>query len=105
MKSKNSVNHIHRYKKVNLNRSGGLYLVYKCVKPMCSHYLPVNLAEGQLCECNKCGETMIITKKVLTHSSNKPMARPHCPNCVRSKNAKDVAAIAAFISGDKAETN
>ena len=102
----NAANHLHRYKKVDLNRNGdNPYLVYKCTKPACSHYIPINLAEGKLCECNKCNEPMIITKKVLTHSSNKPMARPHCPNCIVRKNAKDVEAIAAFISGTKTETN
>jgi hypothetical protein len=94
-------NHLHRYKKVNLNRSGGEYLVYKCTKPACSHYVPIHLAEGTLAECNKCAEPMIITKAVLVHSGNKPMARPHCPNCIVRKNAKNVEAIADFIAGNK----
>jgi hypothetical protein len=98
-----SQNHIHRYKKVNLSREKDKeYLVYKCVKPLCSHYVPIALVEGQMCECNKCSEPMLITKKVLTHSSNKPMARPHCPNCIVRKNAKQVAALADFIAGNKA---
>ena len=95
-------NHLHRYKKVNLSRDKSKpYLVYQCVKPACSHYVPMNLAEGKLCECNRCGEPMIITKAVLIHSSNKPMAKPHCSNCIKRKNEKDVAAIAAFIAGTK----
>ena len=95
-------NHLHRYKKQNLSATAGKeYLVYKCVKPACSHYLPMNLAEGKLCECNRCGEPMIITKATLTHSGNKPMAKPHCQGCIKRKNEKDVAAIAEFIAGTK----
>lgn len=93
-------NHLHKYKKVNLSETG-VYLVYKCVKPACTHYIALKLAEGQLCECNRCGEPMIITKAVLTHSGNKPMARPHCPDCIKRRNEKDVEAIAAFIAGNK----
>jgi hypothetical protein len=93
-------NHLHKYKKVNLSETGE-YLVYKCMKPACSHYVPIKLSEGKLCECNRCGEPMIITKSVLTHSNNKPMARPHCTGCIKRKNEKDVAALAEFISGTK----
>jgi hypothetical protein len=101
-KKSRAANHLHRYKKVNLSSTKDKpYLVYKCVKPACPHYTPVALAEGILCECNKCSEPMIITKSVLVHSGNKPMAKPHCPNCIVRKNAKDVTAIADYITGNK----
>lgn len=92
-------NHLHRYKKINLSRKKGEeYLVYKCMKPACSHYLPMNLAEGKLCECNKCGEPMIITKETLTHSNGgNPMAKPHCTACVKRKKNPDMEAIVAFL--------
>jgi hypothetical protein len=93
-------NHLHKYKKVNLSETDKPYLVYKCLKPACSHYVPVKLSEGKLCECNRCGEPMIITKSVLTHSNNKPMARPHCSDCIKRRK-EDVAAIAEFITGIK----
>src|SRR5262245_6990151 len=94
-------NHLHRYKKIDLSTSGKPYIVYKCMKPACSHYVPINLSEGKLCECNRCAEPMIITKATLTHSHSKPMAKPHCPNCIKRKNEKDVAAIAEFLAGSK----
>ena len=98
----NKQQHVHRYRKVNLSRDkNNPYWVYKCNKPLCPHYVAINLAEGQLCECNRCGGMMLITKAVLTHSSNKPMARPHCSDCIKRKNAKDVAALAEFIAGTK----
>lgn len=96
--------HIHRYRKVNLARKGNEpYLVYKCTKPICSHYTPLELAEGKMCECNKCGEPMIITKAVLTHSAGYPMAKPHCPNCIqrRKETTENVEAISEFLEGSK----
>ncbi len=98
--SKKVANHLHRYKKVNLRKEGE-YIVYKCQKPACSHYVPVHLAEGKLCECNRCFEPMIITKLQLTGSSGKAMAKPHCSNCVERKKSKDVESIAAFLAGTK----
>lgn len=100
--SKKAPNHLHKYRKVNLG-SDKDYFVYKCMRPACSHYIPVKQAEGKLCECNRCGEPMIITKVVLNGSSGKPMARPHCADCIQRKESKtqDVAAIAEFVLGNK----
>jgi hypothetical protein len=95
-------NHLHRYKKVNLSRDKDKpYFVYKCTKPACSHYVPLELAEGKLCECNRCGEPMVINKQVLTGSSNRPMTKPHCSGCIERKNKSDVAAISEFLAGNK----
>lgn len=96
---KTSVDHLHRYRKVNLARNkGDEYLVYKCMKPLCSHYLPLILVEGKVCECNRCGEPMVITKYTLTSSGNKPQARPHCQTCTKSRKQDDVAALADFLN-------
>jgi len=96
---------LHRYKKVNIGRDGNEYLVYRCIKPTCNHYIPIALADGRLCECDRCHEPMLINKAVLQGSGGRAMARPHCPNCVKSKkdktNDEDVAAIAAFLEGNK----
>ena len=91
-------NHLHRYKKVNIGRNGKEYLIYRCMKPACNHYLPIAMTEGKLCECNRCEEPMIITKQVLFGSEGKPMAKPHCPACTKRKvSKKDVDAIAEFL--------
>lgn len=94
--------HLHRYRKVNLGGDGKKYEVYKCSKPACSHYVPLHLAEGKLCECNRCHEPMIIGKVQLNGSSGRAMARPHCNDCVQKKGNNDAAAIAAYIAGNKA---
>lgn len=94
-------NHLHRYKKVNIAGFGRPpYYVYKCMKPACSHYIRLDLAEGKLCECNKCGEPMIVSRVVLTHSSGRPMTNPHCTNCIKRKRTTDVEAINDFLSGN-----
>ena len=100
MPSRTVANHIHRYKKVDIGRNGKEFIVYKCMKPACSHYVRIDLSEGKLCECNKCGGLMMITKAVLIHSGKKPMAKPHCSECIKRKRKPDVDAIAEFIKGN-----
>lgn len=90
-------NHLHRYRKVNLSRTKGKeYLVYQCIKPACSHYIPLQLAIGKLCECNRCGSPMLITKVQLNSSGGGPMARPHCTDCIDRKGKLDDTAISAI---------
>ena len=95
-----AANHIHKYKKVDLARKKGTetYLVYKCQIPTCTHYTPISMAEGKICECSRCKGIMVITKVVLTHSGGKPMLYPHCPACTKRKKVDDVAALTDFLS-------
>src|SRR5678809_721490 len=92
--------HLHRYKKVNLGQNGKTYLVYRCMKPACTHYVPVMVSEGKLCECNRCGEPMVISKLTLQGSASRALAKPHCPNCTKSRkdDSGDIAAIADFLN-------
>jgi hypothetical protein len=88
------INHVHRYKRVNLARNPGKeYLVLRCTKPTCSHYVPVELALGKMCECNRCEQVMILDKVSVN------LALPHCLACTKRKetNAEAVDAIAAFL--------
>jgi formylmethanofuran dehydrogenase subunit E len=87
-------NHLHLYKKINLARKKGKepFFVFKCMKPACSHYIPLHLAEGKLCECNRCGEPMILNKESMT------LTVPHCSNCVKRKKSDEVSAIAEFLA-------
>lgn len=104
MSNKNVANHLHRYKKKNIGVDGKIYLVYICTKPACSHYIRVDLAEGKLCECNICHETMIINKVVLSHSTGVALVRPHCSNCTKRKkvtHVEDVETITKFLDGIK----
>lgn len=92
------VNHIHRYKKVNLSQNHKDYFVYKCLKPLCSHYIPLKLAEGKLCECYRCGNPFIITKSQLGGSDKRATTRPHCIDCVkRKKSSNDIEVLSEFL--------
>lgn len=96
------LNHIHKYKKVNLaTLPGKKYIVYKCMQPLCNHYVPMHLAEGKVCECNRCGDVMTITRNTLIQSGGKPMALPHCDGCIKRKDSKRVDAIADFLKNVK----
>jgi len=84
------VGHVHRYKRMILGN--GTYKIYKCIIPGCTHYLPVHLAENALCECNRCGEPMIMTKVAMT------LARPHCLECTKTTRKKqEIKSIEAFL--------
>ena len=90
-------NHLHRYKRANLSRNGGEYLIFRCTKPICSHYVAVELAEGKLSECNRCGEAFIMDKTSVR------LALPHCLSCTKTKiNSTDVNLISEFLK-DKDE--
>ena len=87
--------HLHKYKKIDLGRNGNKFLVFKCMRPACTHYLAIHLAEGKLCECNRCGEPMILTKASMS------LTKPHCANCVKRKKSADVETISEFLAGTK----
>lgn len=91
--------HLHLYKKFNLSRTEKEYLVYKCMKPACSHYIPIAQAIGKLCECNRCGEPMIIGKIQLWSSGGGPMATPHCIDCIKRKKPNEVETVSKFVGG------
>ena len=81
-------NHLHKYKRVKLGKT---YTVYKCMKPACNHYIRVELVEGKLCECNRCGEMMLMTKKAMQ------LAKPHCDDCTKSFKKLEINSLAKFL--------
>ena len=92
-------NHLHKYKKVDLSRKKGKdpFLVYQCQVPTCTHYIPITLAIGKVCECNRCGGVMVITKSTLTRSNGGAMLMPHCDDCIRRKNVETIIDVASFL--------
>lgn len=74
--------HTHRFQRINIGQKGKIYLVMKCIKPGCSHYVPMSsksnciLLKGQIGECNKCLNDFILNKRSLR------MAKPICDDCV-----------------------
>lgn len=98
MGKKGNPEHLHKYKKFDIGTNGKKFLVYKCMKPICSHYVPISLSEGKLCECNRCGQPFIITRATLHHSGGKPMAVPHCVDCTKRKKNESVESITEFLT-------
>lgn len=92
-------NHLHKYKKQNLSRNDGEpFLVLKCTKPDCTHYIAVRLAEGKMCECNRCGEPMFLTKAAIE------LTKPHCASCTKRRKIESdetVSAVESFLAGLK----
>ena len=102
-KRSGAANHLHRYQKVDIGRNGNEYLVYRCTKPLCTHYIRLDMAKGTMCECNRCGKPMIITSWVLVSSSGGPQAKPHCDECKKTRKSKEInaEALANFLKAEK----
>lgn len=81
--SKRKYNHLHKYKKV----MRGKQTVFKCMQPGCPHFIDYNLAENALCACNRCDESMILTRVKMQ------LVKPHCDNCVKRKDPVKVDRI------------
>lgn len=79
--AKRQPKHLHIYKRKNIARKGNEpYMVLACIDVMCSHYIPLHLAEGKICACYYCKEAMVIDKKALTN------VKIHCVDCTKTSN-------------------
>ena len=72
-------NHIHRYHRRKQGNRG--HQIYKCVVPGCTHYIDTKMADGRICECNRCGKPFVLDKRACK------LAKPHCLECVRTNEA------------------
>lgn len=88
MNQMKKIKHLHRYKRTIIGRS---YRVYKCVKPDCTHYIPLHMAENKACECNRCFNPMILTKEAMR------LAKPHCTDCIKRKKVQELDTISEFL--------
>ncbi len=70
--------HLHKYKRVK----NGSELVYRCIKPGCSHYKRMVFIFNSLCACNLCDEPMVMDKYAMS------LVVPRCPKCVKHKENK-----------------
>lgn len=81
--------HLHRYEKVQLGKNG--YTVFRCNLPGCSHYIRKELAKNKLCECNRCGEPMILDSAAML------LKKPHCAKCIQRKNKEQYESVKEFM--------
>jgi hypothetical protein len=77
--------HIHKYRLKDLARKKDVppYMVYICVKQECSHHIRVELAEGKVSECNRCGDSFVMRLNKLKHG-DRIIVRPHCEFCTKT---------------------
>ena len=85
----------HKYQLVDIGRNKK-YLVYRCMLPNCTHYLPHrNLIIGKESLCSNCSRQFIIGK-------DETLVKPVCHICraKRSVKLQQVSAISAAIEND-----
>jgi hypothetical protein len=91
-------NHIHKYERVEVGKKG--WVVYKCVLPGCSHYLPVaNLMIGKESLCHGiCEGTTIYTQD----DYNQKLKRPMCESCreLRKMQKMSVENVPELTTGE-----
>jgi hypothetical protein len=76
--------HLHKYKLRDLSRkTPEPYYVYICTHQDCSHNIRVELVEGKIAECNRCGDPFIMKLAKLKHGG-KLIVRPHCDDCTKT---------------------
>lgn len=61
----------HQYRRVRLGKEKD-YIVYRCIKPGCPHYIPKEMLPGKTSVCWKCGKEFIV------QTSNLQQAKPTC---------------------------
>jgi DNA-directed RNA polymerase subunit RPC12/RpoP len=61
--------HYHKYRLKDLARKRDVppYHVYICIKQDCSHHIRVELIDGKISECNRCGEPFLMKLAKLKH--------------------------------------
>lgn len=62
-----SLNHVHKYQRKDIGkgatRTKKVYVVYRCMLPGCSHYVPENQIEGRESVCWGCSKVLIVKAK------------------------------------------
>jgi hypothetical protein len=72
--------HLHKYERVILGKNN--YTVFRCILPLCQHYIRIELAGGKMCICNRCDKVMQLNSK------NMKLRFPHCTDCTEPKQKK-----------------
>lgn len=79
--------YLHTYKRSSQNKR-----IYKCLHPLCSHYIDKDYLENKLAECPKCHEEFTLTLEKLR------CKLPVCLKCSRSPKAKTAGIIEDTMS-------
>ena len=76
---------VHKYRLKDLARKKDVapYMVYVCIKQDCSHHIRVELVDGKVAECNRCGDKFVMKLAKLKHG-DRFVVRPHCEECTKT---------------------
>ena len=88
------IKHIHKYERVEIGNKG--WVVYRCILPECSHYLPTAqliINRESLCH-GICNGIVIYTQD----DFNQKLKRPMCASCREQRQRQKEALISIPIS-------
>jgi hypothetical protein len=72
----------HKYQRIkwrSRKADGEPYVIFKCMLPGCTHYVPRDLVVGNETICWKCGRTF---QMAYAHTY---LAKPHCVYCTKGR--------------------
>lgn len=69
--------HAHRYTRVRLGKKD--YIVFRCVRPGCAHYIRQELVIGKIAQCWRCDDEFVMNQKTAL------LKKPHCAKCTISR--------------------
>lgn len=87
MSRRKAVNHKgpHKYLRIKWKSrvsAGDPYIIYKCMIPGCTHYVPRDLVVGNESICWKCGDSFQMSLATAN------LAKPHCLKCTKGKRGE-----------------
>jgi hypothetical protein len=65
--------HTHQYRRQKIGKAKN-YIIYRCMRPGCAHYIAEDFIEGRRSICWRCDEEFTITHKLLR-------IKPVCEKC------------------------
>lgn len=71
-------NHTHTYRRVEWGKNK--YVIYRCMEPTCTHYLPSHAILSKPTKCYACGAVFLITQDMISRKTMKL----RCEECKKS---------------------
>ncbi len=84
MKCPNNIHKYRRFRRSAAEIKAGKLVIFRCIRPGCSHFVTRNFVIGRLAECWACGLTFAMSEKSL-------QMKPHC-GCRVTKVMRPAAA-------------
>jgi len=81
--------HIHKYELTTIGTKG-VYFVYMCVLPACTHYIAQHLAVNKETVCWRCGEKTIVPRQ---RPGKRGIKHPICVKCIRRRIKADAVDV------------